>query len=94
MFQTFLDQAPDFLNQIEVYLSQNNISEAGKVAHKFKSSVGIFGMEAIRKNLENLENSCRVSTEKAELTEMFLKVRSLTYEVIPLIERERQKCFA
>lgn len=93
MFQTFLDQAPGFLSQIDTYLSQNNISEAGKIAHKFKSSVGIFGMESIRKGLEELENSCRINSEHDHLVELFGSVKRLVYEVVPQIERERQRCF-
>lgn len=94
MFQTFLDQAPDFLSQIQTFLVQNNISEAGKTAHKFKSSVGIFGMETIRKGLEELENSCRITAEYDHLQELFENIRTLVNEVIPLIDRERQRCFA
>lgn len=94
MFQTFLDQAPDFLSQIQTFLVQKNISEAGKTAHKFKSSVGIFGMETIRKGLEELENSCRITADYDHLQELFENIRTLVNEVIPLIDRERQRCFA
>lgn len=94
MFKTFLDQAPEFLGQLELYVAQNNISEAGKVAHKFKSSVGIFGMEEIRKNLEYFENSCRITAEVTQLVTALQKIKDLVLEVIPLIENERRNCFS
>jgi HPt (histidine-containing phosphotransfer) domain-containing protein len=92
MFQTFLDQTPEFLKQMDFYLLQNNIVEVGKIAHKFKSSVGIFGMESIRKNLELIENACRINSERAKIDELHNKLKNQVTEVLPLIEQEKVRC--
>lgn len=92
MFQTFLDQTTEFMAQIDGFMDQNNMLEAGKVAHKFKSSVGIFGMESIRRNLELMESSCRVHTERERIEEIYQNVKELVLQVVPQIEAEKLAC--
>jgi HPt (histidine-containing phosphotransfer) domain-containing protein len=92
MFQTFLDQTSEFLTQLDGFMLHNNTLEVGKVAHKFKSSVGIFGMESIRKNLELLENACRIHAERESVEAIYETVKEQVLQVIPQIEAEKLIC--
>jgi HPt (histidine-containing phosphotransfer) domain-containing protein len=92
MFQTFLDQIPEFLSNMERFLSQDNMVEAGRAAHKLKSAAGFFGMESIHKMLQLIESSCKENTDKSKIAEYYTEIKTLVLQVIPLIEEEKRLC--
>lgn len=51
----FLDQIPDFINNLNQLYSENNLEKLGREAHTAKSSVMIFGMSNTGKLLNQIE---------------------------------------
>ena len=92
MIQTFLDQAPDVLSEIEHHFNHNNATEVGKIAHKFKSSVALFGMDEIFNTLQLIENSCRDNNDSAIIADQYAELKILVKQVIPKIEEEKKLC--
>lgn len=92
MIQTFLEQAPDVLSEMENKFNQNNATEAGKIAHKFKSSVAIFGMDEIFNTLQLIEDSCRENKDNSTIANQYAELKTLVQQVIPKIEEEKKLC--
>ena len=92
MFQTFLNQTSEFLSKIEYYLLQNNMVEIGRIAHKFKSSVSIFGMAAIRQNLDFIEDACRKNADKDHIEKIYNALKVQIMQVVPQIKAEKKLC--
>jgi HPt (histidine-containing phosphotransfer) domain-containing protein len=51
----FLEQIPDFINNLNQLFTQNNMEKLGREAHTAKSSVMIFGMTKTGKLLNQIE---------------------------------------
>ncbi len=57
MIETFLEETPKDLNDIEAHLSTQNWAELGKTAHKMKSSIKMFGFESLKNKALFIEQS-------------------------------------
>ena len=92
MFQTFLNQTSEFLSKTEYYLLQNNMVEIGRIANKFKSSVSIFGMAAIRQNLDFIEDACIKNADRDHIEKIYNALKVQIMQVVPQIKAEKKLC--
>lgn len=90
LIQTFLDQTPELLSSMEYHLYKENIVELGRVAHKFKSSVGFFGMVGIKNTLQNIESACMNNAQKSDIAAHCAELKEQLMVVIPQIEEEKK----
>jgi HPt (histidine-containing phosphotransfer) domain-containing protein len=56
LIEIFLKQVPDFVSNMNRFLTNNEISELAKEAHTAKSSVLIFMMDETGKTLKQIQN--------------------------------------
>lgn len=89
MIQTFLDEAPVYSSEMATFLNEKKIKEAGLLAHKFKSSVDIFGMSDLRLLLDDLEKNCSKNIPSEEL--MF-KISLMVEELILIMQDKKTRC--
>lgn len=57
MIETFLEETPKDVDDMRTQLEGQNWSELGKVAHKLKSSIKMFGFETLKNQVLFLEQS-------------------------------------
>jgi len=57
MIETFLEETPKDVDDMKTQLEGQNWSELGKVAHKLKSSIKMFGFETLKNQVLFLEQS-------------------------------------
>lgn len=57
MIETFLEETPKDVIDMQAQLEAENWSELGKIAHKLKSSIKMFGFETIKNQVVFLEKS-------------------------------------
>jgi HPt (histidine-containing phosphotransfer) domain-containing protein len=55
MIQTFLDETPKDVAHMDAMAQAANWAEVGKVAHKMKSSIKMFGLESIKNQAVEIE---------------------------------------
>jgi|WetSurMetagenome_2_1015567.scaffolds.fasta_scaffold52025_3 HPt (histidine-containing phosphotransfer) domain-containing protein len=67
MIKIFNEQVPEFISNMEKFLSEKNYLELGREAHKAKSSVIIVGMNDLGTKMKELQ----LLTEKSENTEKY-----------------------
>ncbi len=62
MKDIFIEQVPEFIENLKKFLKEGNYLELGKEAHKAKSSVMIMGMEELAKDLKTLQQATIAGT--------------------------------
>ncbi|WP_320054666.1 Hpt domain-containing protein [uncultured Acetobacteroides sp.] len=92
LLQAFLDQASAFISQVNGLTACSRLAEVGRAAHKFRSSISFFGMEAIRAELELLEGCCNEDGRQEHALKLYFSVKAQLQQVIPKIEKERRRC--
>ena len=65
MVDIFLEQVPEFYNEMQGLLREKKYHDLGMLAHKAKSSVAIMGMDHLALRLKELELSAK-SEEKVD----------------------------
>ena len=86
MIQTFLDEAPAYRSEMAQFLKEKKIKEAGLLAHKFKSSVDIFGMSDLRLLLDSFEKNCSQNISSEEL---MVKISLMVEELITIMHDKK-----
>lgn len=56
MIETFLDETPKDIEQLQSHLKEENWAELGDTAHKLKSSIKMFGFPTLKDQVLSLEN--------------------------------------
>ena len=64
LMQMFIDQVPEFTENLNKYLMEERYAELGSEAHKAKSSVMIMGMEDLGHDLKVLQLATIGGTKK------------------------------
>jgi len=62
--ELFIEQVPEFIENLNKHLSDQQYAELGKEAHKAKSSVMIMGMEELGHDLKSLQLATIAGTKE------------------------------
>ena len=65
--EAFLNDAETYIDEIERQIDSSDLSKAKEVAHKLKSSAGLFGLVNVNKLSEKIEREANNSNEMQEL---------------------------
>jgi HPt (histidine-containing phosphotransfer) domain-containing protein len=63
MIEIFVEQANEYIRDIQQHLDEKNYVALGRLAHKAKSSISIMGMSGLAEELKTLELLARESNE-------------------------------
>ncbi len=69
ILQMFIDLTPQDFETMQKYFSENNIEQAGKIAHKMKSSLATLGFTTLSELAKNIELTAK-STPQSEAIKM------------------------
>lgn len=86
ILRTFLDEAPQFLTQLKSMLQSYKYPEARKLAHKYKSTIGILCMHELFKLIDTIENGVEKEIQNA-LPQIELLTNELTSQINLEIEK-------
>lgn len=70
MIQLFLEQIPEFTSEMVEFLSKEDFSALGALAHKAKSSVAVMGMDELAGILKTLELKSKAGEDPDSYLEM------------------------
>lgn len=81
LIDTFLDDAPDLLNQMQTALADNDVDSFRRAAHSLKSNAATFGamdLSALAKELESMgrEKNLDIGNRLEVLEETFRQVEN------------------
>ena len=88
VIQTYIDESDEFASLLETNLIQGNVSEIGRIAHKLKSSISVFGFKEFHQLLNKLEDYCNQQSPHELLNSLVLDVlnynKNLTAEMLEI----------
>ncbi len=70
MIQIFIDQAQEYIIEMQKYLDEKDYLSLGRLAHKSKSSVAIMGMNELAADLKTLELLAKEGQEPEKYPKM------------------------
>ncbi len=87
MIQIFLDQLPEFIGGLQLYLDEKRYTELGALAHKAKSSIAVMGMEGLTADLKDLE----LKAKAGETPEIFPELVNRFVEQVTITKLEMEE---
>jgi HPt (histidine-containing phosphotransfer) domain-containing protein len=88
MIDIFISQVPEFIENLNKFLSQGQYIELGKEAHKAKSSVMIMGMEELSKDMKTLQLATIAGTNVESYSEFVRKFEEQCLGAIKELEKQ------
>jgi HPt (histidine-containing phosphotransfer) domain-containing protein len=88
---TFIGTIPEHLRQIKIFLENNNWKEVADVVHKIKSSLSLLGLQDIKNQAIEIENSSKLDTvAPAFVDKVNAFIKALTFEMNHLKELQQK----
>jgi CheY-like chemotaxis protein len=88
---TFTGTIPEHLRQIKIFLENNNWKEVADVVHKIKSSLSLLGLQDIKNQAIEIENSSKLDTvAPAFVDKVNAFIKALTFEMNHLKELQQK----
>jgi len=82
LITTFIKQAPAFLERLNLLLVDKKYPEMTPVAHKFKSSLTVFGMYTIYEKILKVETDTRALLNLDGLPQLLDEIKAMVSEAI------------
>jgi len=86
LIEIFIEQLPKLSKELLTNLETNNYELLSAIAHKAKSSVAIFGIETLRKDMEKLENDAKEGKNDEEYRKLVDRFEEISIEVLEEIK--------
>jgi HPt (histidine-containing phosphotransfer) domain-containing protein len=93
MFQMFLNQYDESIDQLAAAIETKNWEDGQKLAHKMKPTFSMVGAPAIQAIFQELENSLRFKNE-AQIEVNWAEAKTALQSYIPAIKAEYEKLSA
>ncbi len=88
LMETFIEQAPRFMERLTELLDDKKYPEMTPVAHKFKSSLTVFGMYPIYEKVLKIETDTRSGNDIESLPALLDEVKKMVEEAINGLKEE------
>ena len=88
LMTTFIEQAPKFRARRTELLQEKKYPEMTPVAHKFKSSLTVFGMYPIYDKILKVETDTRSGSNLQQLPELLDEIKKMVNEAIEGLDKE------
>lgn len=82
LLDIFREQLPILALDLQKHLNDKNYQELGATAHKAKSSVAMFGVETLRKDMEKLENDAKQNANVNSYSKLVERFAETTKEIL------------
>ena len=91
MIGIFIEQANEYMKDMQVFLDEKNYLALGKLAHKAKSSISIMGMTDLAADMKTLELLTKDNAEEESYPGFVEKFISLTKTAIEELNETASK---
>jgi HPt (histidine-containing phosphotransfer) domain-containing protein len=91
MIGIFIDQAEEYIRDMQKNLQDKNYDAIGKLAHKAKSSISIMGMNDLAADMKTLELLAKEEKEKESYPDFINKFVSQTQQAIAELKETASK---
>ena len=88
LMNTFIGQAPAFMDRLTLLLNEKKYPEMTPVAHKFKSSLTVFGMYTIYEKILKVETDTRAELNLETLPQLLEEIKTMVAEAIEGLREE------
>lgn len=88
LLATFLDQAPQFMIRLQELLDAKKYPEMTPVAHKYKSSLTVFGLYDIYNKILKVESDTRAGINLEGLQDLLNEIKQLTEQAMKELKEE------
>jgi len=82
LISMFIQQVPDFSNQLDSYFSSGDYYALGKLAHKIKSSVAMMGIDELTSDMKKLEKIAVEGKEREKYPIFISKFKAISTEAV------------
>ncbi len=90
MVQTFIDNAPGYLQEFNAFKTQMDVENLGKLAHKSKATFLFMGLEHLSNTSAILEKLCKENANATEILDMVNKLEPDFLQVLAELESALQ----
>jgi len=80
LINTFIEQAPAFMDRLTLLLNEKKYPEMTPVAHKFKSSLTVFGMYTVYEKILKVETDTRAELNLDGLPALLDEIKVMVAE--------------
>ena len=88
LINTFIEQAPAFMDRLTLLLNEKKYPEMTPVAHKFKSSLTVFGMYTVYEKILKVETDTRAEINLDGLPTLLEGIKSMVVEAVEELNKE------
>lgn len=92
MIDLFLDQTPDYFNQLDKYIKEENWAKVAEISHKIKPTLAFMGADAAKDSMADIETNARNLTDTEKIgpafsalyvfsEDLFLKLKEVRKEL-------------
>ncbi len=90
MINTFLDQCPIILAELEEAVLSEDWEKTVNLAHRFVPSVGLMGMDDVAIDLKQLENNAKNRMHLDQSMDLFLPIKQTCIQAIEELETKKK----
>jgi HPt (histidine-containing phosphotransfer) domain-containing protein len=91
MIETFLEEADEYSQIIREGFRQKDFPIVGSTAHRFKSSVNLFGMKPLNVILNDIELACKTGQDETLLSRLVGEYNEMINPIIEMMDLEKAK---
>lgn len=88
MVNTFKEMVPDFINNSQQYLNENNYVALSKEAHKFLPGVSFLGIKHLEEKLSKVEEYSKRNIELEKLPDLLASSIKEINEIVTIFNSE------
>jgi len=88
LMNTFISQSPILMDRLTLLLKKKKYQEMTPVAHKFKSTLTVFGIYPIYEKILKVETDTRSEINLEGLPELLDEIKALVEEAIAELQKE------
>lgn len=86
MIDMYIKNTPDYLENFSKLLQEENLEELKRLAHKFKASVTIMGIDPVTTIIEQLENNITQENQLDKLPEMIEEIKNYCTKSVVILQ--------
>lgn len=86
MIDMYIKNTPEYLSKFKTLQEQNDLDELKRLAHKFKASVTIMGIESATVIIETLEKNISENKDLGKIPEMITELASICTDSLEVLQ--------
>ncbi|MDP3468387.1 MAG: Hpt domain-containing protein [Daejeonella sp.] len=81
MIDLFLNQTPDYFEQLEQFIAEENWTKVADIAHKIKPTLAFMGVDSAREKMAEIEQNARDIKNLGTISPAFQILKEMSVEL-------------